>query len=264
MKTCGRMGGDSWVEAYQKAEEIRVLQRHQGRNHFALHRVKRYLIGTVSLTGMVLKKLESISRKLESTSALNTFIGTYLTPFITSILGSTFVATGIKIGFKSLLSIILSNWILILSSMLTGVLIREICARLYKGQEKPRRRESQAENLEESSQHDRKYLRKKEMMAVVDRIAQITRTHLGAIRVLEANDKITNSVRIKEIREAHTRGIVTYERDLKSIAMKNREFLVPLARGTYSVIDLEKYRNPKNLDDLAKIAKELEMLILRI
>lgn len=112
-KTYGRVGGDCWKEAYQKAEEIRVLSRHEEKNHVTLFRAGQYLIVITWQTGM--NWWEAVSKKFNSTSSLVGFVGTVVTV--------TGFIIQLDIGFKNLTSIIVSNWALILCSMLVGIFI---------------------------------------------------------------------------------------------------------------------------------------------
>ena len=144
MKTYGRMGGECWTEAYQKAEEICVLQIYQERHSSTLYRVKRYLFVMISQAEMCKKQLQSLFRRLDPSASV---IGTYIVSPLFFILSSATVVSVIKIGFGNLLLMVISNWVLVIFSMLTGILIREILISICK-ELRIRREKSKKKNEE--------------------------------------------------------------------------------------------------------------------
>lgn len=114
-KTYGRISGECWEKAYQKAEEIRVLQRHHEKNRFALSRVRQYLIVIAYQTGIVVLTRPRKIRFIVGFVALLGFVGSTVT-----------IISWYEITPEKLSLIIQSNLILISYSMLAGILVKNV------------------------------------------------------------------------------------------------------------------------------------------
>ena len=255
-RTYGRMGGECWAEAYQKAEEIGILRRYKDNNLFSLTRVRQYFIVVVFSWAKRLYKSLSNWAKEKPQDVVIVTLGLTGVGALAAVAIIPITVFGITLP-KILVPKILFHPISIILFTLT---IERLIHFPFKYHLKGKLGSVSRDVLEKQAQ---KYKVRKETLELVGKIQTIIKKHNIVIESIKENEDNDYNTIIKNTQEIQLISVNLYKERHLNRAIECRKYLLYFVENTIQLIPEESYKTPSNIEDLGKVAHDLQELVLR-